>query len=87
LERFLYRHADQVVVNSPGFIQHVEARGARQVSLVPNGSDPEMFDPGLMGLPIFVKFGLEGCFVVLYAGAHGMSNDLDVVWMLPNICG
>jgi hypothetical protein len=29
LERFLYRHADWVVVNSPGFVDHVRRRGAR----------------------------------------------------------
>lgn len=79
LERFLYRHADQVVVNSPGFIQHVTERGAQHVALVPNGADPEMFDPESDGLKFRRKFGLEGCFVVLYAGAHGLSNDLGVV--------
>jgi len=79
LERFLYRHADQVVVNSPGFIQHVHARGASHVALVPNGADPEMFDPKAEGKHFRRKFGLEDRFVVLYAGAHGMSNDLDVV--------
>ncbi|MFU8825877.1 MAG: glycosyltransferase family 4 protein [Brevefilum sp.] len=79
LERFLYRHADQVVVNSPGFIQHISERGAQKVSLVPNGADPDMFDPFASGEVFRKKFGLEACFVVLYAGAHGMSNDLDVV--------
>lgn len=79
LERFLYRSADCVVVNSPGFIEHVHARGAKRVSLVPNGADPEMFDPESRGEQFRKRFGFEGCFVVLYAGAHGMSNDLDVV--------
>lgn len=79
LERFLYRHADQVLVNSPGFIQHVGERGARDVTLVPNGADPDMFDPESNGVVFRKKIGLEDCFVVLYAGAHGMSNDLDVV--------
>ena len=45
LERFLYRHADRVMINSPGFEHHVRQRGARQVELVPNGADPAMFDP------------------------------------------
>jgi glycosyltransferase involved in cell wall biosynthesis len=79
LESFLYRHADRVVVNSPGFIQHVEERGARQVALVPNGADPDMFDPSAKGNQFREEHGLEDCFVVLYAGAHGLSNDLDVV--------
>src|SRR5271157_3327097 len=57
LERFLYRRADRVMVNSPGFIAHVESvvlsgghstkskgRGARRVELIPNGADSSMFD-------------------------------------------
>ncbi|MDD5371594.1 MAG: glycosyltransferase family 4 protein, partial [Anaerolineaceae bacterium] len=40
LERFLYKHADRVVVNSPGYIQHVVQRGTRWVELLPNGADP-----------------------------------------------
>jgi glycosyltransferase involved in cell wall biosynthesis len=79
LERFLYRHADQVVVNSPGFIAHVKQRGARQVALVPNGSDTDMFDPMAEGSSFRQAHGLEGKYVALYAGAHGLSNDLGVV--------
>jgi glycosyltransferase involved in cell wall biosynthesis len=79
LEQFLYKHADQVIVNSPGFIEHVQARGARRVSLIPNGADPDMFDPGSDGQSFRDKYGLDHNFVVLYAGAHGLSNDLDVV--------
>jgi len=92
LERFLYRHAERVMVNSPGFIQHVKEGGARQVTLVPNGSDVDMFDPQADGLEFRREHGLEGKFVALYAGAHGMSNDLEVVleaafllWESPEI--
>jgi glycosyltransferase involved in cell wall biosynthesis len=79
LERFLYRRADRVVVNSPGFVAHVERRGARKVDLVPNGSDVQMFDPSDRGAEFRLAHALEGKYVALYAGAHGMSNDLDVV--------
>ncbi len=79
LERFLYRHADRVMVNSPGYVAHVTGRGARQVELVPNGADPEMFDPADAGAAFRSANHLENKFVVLYAGAHGMSNDLGVV--------
>ena len=78
LEAFLYRHADRVMVNSPGFIDHVRTHGARQVSLIPNGADPSMFDPGANGDTFRTAHGLEGKFIILYAGAHGMSNDLGV---------
>lgn len=79
LERFLYRRADRLVVNSPGFIQHVTSRGARRVHLVPNGADTGMFDPNQAGATFRARNGLEGKFVVLYAGAHGVSNDLGVI--------
>jgi glycosyltransferase involved in cell wall biosynthesis len=79
LERFLYRRAKRVVVNSPGFISHVQTRGAKWVELVPNGADPQMFDPTLSGESFRRRYGLDQSFVVLYAGAHGLSNDLGVV--------
>src|SRR3990170_1992371 len=47
LERFLYRRADHLIVNSPGFIPHLRYRGVAdsKITLVPNGVDPAMFDP------------------------------------------
>jgi glycosyltransferase involved in cell wall biosynthesis len=79
LERFLYRKADRIVVNSPGYIGHVQERGGRFVELVPNGVDVSMFDPSLDGAVYRRTWGLEGNFIALYAGAHGMSNDLGVL--------
>ncbi len=79
LERFLYRRADCVMVNSPGFLRHVSERGARRVELVPNGADTRMFDPAGQGLAFRRANGLEETFTILYAGAHGLSNDLGIV--------
>ena len=79
LERFLYHHADQVIVNSPGFIDHVRTLGAKKVELIPNGADPEMFHPSDKGEDFRRSNKLEDKFVALYAGAHGMSNDLEVI--------
>jgi len=79
LERFLYRRADRIMVNSPGFVEHVTARGAPSVTLIPNGADPSMFDPNDDGKEFRRAHGLGNKFVALYAGAHGMSNDLGVV--------
>jgi glycosyltransferase involved in cell wall biosynthesis len=79
LERFLYRHADQVVVNSPGFIEHVRARGARNIDLVPNGAEVDMFDPVATGELFRQRYGLQNKFIAMYAGAHGLSNDLSTV--------
>ncbi len=79
LEGFLYRRADALVVNSPGFMDHVQRRGASRVHLVPNGVDVEMFHPAEQGQAFRQALRLEGRFVVLYAGAHGISNDLGIV--------
>lgn len=79
LERFLYSRADQVMVNSPGYVEHVSSRGAQRVELIPNGADPGMFHPLDMGSQFRASNHLQNRFVVLYAGAHGISNDLEVV--------
>lgn len=79
LESFLYQNADQMMVNSPGFIDHVQSRGARQVVLIPNGADPRMFDPAANGHAFRQAHQLGDQFIVLYAGAHGMSNDLGII--------
>jgi glycosyltransferase involved in cell wall biosynthesis len=79
LEGFLYRKADALVVNSPGFIEHVQRRGASQVQLIPNGVAVEMFRPAEQGRAFRQAHRLAQCFVVLYAGAHGLSNDLGIV--------
>ncbi len=78
LERFLYRHADRMMVNSPAYVDHVLGRGAKRVDLVPNGADPGMFDPADTGEAFRAAHHLHDKFVVMYAGAHGMSNDLGV---------
>ena len=79
LEKFLYRRADQVIVNSPGFLDHVKGMGAQHVELIPNGVNPDMFDPDNQSLELRRNHQLSDSFVALYAGAHGMSNDLGVV--------
>ncbi len=84
LERFLYSHADRIIVNSPGFIQHVTSRGAWRVDLIANGADPAMFTPEARGTTFRSEFNLGDKFVVLYAGAHGLSNDLGIVLQAAN---
>ncbi|MGD0807173.1 MAG: glycosyltransferase family 4 protein [Anaerolineales bacterium] len=81
MERFLYRHADCLVVNSPGFIDHLMAHGAapEKIHLVRNGVDPAMFDPASKGSGFRAKNILQGKFIALYAGAHGVSNDLEIL--------
>ena len=67
------------MVNSPGFVTHIKNLGARQVELIPNGADPAMFNPANRGVEFRKSHRLGDKFIALYAGAHGMSNDLEVV--------
>jgi len=78
------------MVNSPGFIEHVKGvalrpkgvskgRGAQRVELIPNGADPSMFDPKEDAAEFRRANHLDDKFVVMYAGAHGISNDLGIV--------
>lgn len=78
LERFLYKKADVLIANSPGFVSHIHERSGRMAELVPNGADETMFDPEADGAAFRQRHGLQGKFLVLYAGAHGLSNDLGV---------
>lgn len=81
LARWMYRQAAAIVINSPGFRDHLLAAGipAERIHLVPNGVDTRMFNPDADPGPTRTRLGWTGRFVVLYSGAHGMANDLDTV--------
>ena len=79
MERFLYRHADNIVVNSPGFRQHVLDHGGQSVETVANAVDAAMFLRETDVALYRREHQLEGKFVITYAGAHGVSNDLELL--------
>ena len=78
LERFLYNHADRIIVNSPGFIPYIRDICGKTPDLVPNGADEHMFE-GADGTAFREEHGLGDDFVVMYSGAHGPANDLETV--------
>ncbi len=81
LKRFLYGRARRVVINSPGFLPFLRRYGvpAEKIRVVPNGVDVEQFDPAVRGGALRAAWNAEGRFVVLYAGALGPANGLEVV--------
>jgi glycosyltransferase involved in cell wall biosynthesis len=81
VESFLYRHADHLLVNSPAYRGYLVEKGVPggKISFIANGVDPKMFDPAERGLAFRRQHGLERSFVVTYAGALGMANDIDVL--------
>ncbi len=81
LEGFLYARAAHIVVNSPAYVDYLVKKGVPpdKISLLPNGVDPGMFDPSSNGNGIRKRLKLDGKFIVVYAGAIGPANDLDIL--------
>jgi len=81
LESFLYARATHLLVNSPAYRDYLVARGVpgEKVTLIPNGVDPTMFDPEARGESVRRELDLGTDFVVTYAGALGLANDIGTV--------
>jgi glycosyltransferase involved in cell wall biosynthesis len=79
LERLLYKSADRLLVNSPGFIQHVQDVSGRTPTLIANGTDASQFSPERNGGQFREQWRASDRFVALYAGAHGTANNLETV--------
>jgi glycosyltransferase involved in cell wall biosynthesis len=82
LEAFLYARASHILVNSPAYRDYLlrdKGQPGSKVTLIANGVDASQFDPDDTGASVREEYGLAGRFVVTYAGAMGMANDLDVL--------
>jgi len=81
LELALYRRAIRVVTVTEAFRCNLIERGieADKVYTIPNGADTEFWRPRPVPGELKKRLGLEGCFVVLYIGAHGISHALGRV--------
>ncbi|HJQ22302.1 MAG TPA: sugar transferase [Blastocatellia bacterium] len=81
LERFLYARATHLLVNSPAYRDYLVSRGVPpdKITLIANGTDPTMFDPEASGASVREAFGLRDQFIVTYAGALGLANDIEVI--------
>lgn len=80
-ERFLYARASHFLVNSPAYRDYLIDMGmpAAKVTLIPNGVDVGMFPPDLNGAAFRQAWGLDNRFVVTYAGALGLANDIPTL--------
>jgi glycosyltransferase involved in cell wall biosynthesis len=81
MERFLYKSAAHITVHSPGNREHAISKGASpgKVTVMPNWVDTDFLAPGPKNNELRKKLGLEGKFVVSFAGVIGYSQDLDTV--------
>jgi glycosyltransferase involved in cell wall biosynthesis len=91
LETALYHAADRIVVVSPAFRDHIEARGVspERIVVLPNGIVPEEFgtDPSAPEVDeLRAELGLEDRFIVSYVGTVGMAHGLEVVVEAARLC-
>ncbi len=79
--RFLYARATHIIVNSPAYRDHLISIGVSEnkISLIPNGVDIGMFPMNSNGKLVRADLGLNGQFVVTYAGAIGLANDIPLI--------
>lgn len=78
--QFCYRRARRVVAVTQGIIDGLRAVGVpeRKIDLIPNGANVEQFQPvPAAAAALRARLGLDGKFVVLYAGIHGLAQGVE----------
>ena len=80
LEWAAYRGADACIGLSPGIMAGIRRRAprGRAITLIPNGSDLDLFHPRLRA-PLTLPGLAPGDFVAGFTGAHGPANGLDAL--------
>jgi len=78
VEEFLYRRSRTIVTVTKGFVEHISPRcgDASKLSLIPNGTITELFNPGRTDPSLREKLGLDGKFVCCFAGNMGIAQGL-----------
>jgi len=81
IENLLYKKADLIIVNSPGFLPFILSSISKdKVILIPNGVNTEDFDDAIeKDRELEYKLGISGKFVIMYAGNLGVANDIDTI--------
>lgn len=80
LERFVYRRAFCVNAVTEGIRKSlIEDKGVApaKVTLLPNGVDPEIYQPQPPDEALREQLGLRGKKIILYAGTHGYAHGLE----------
>jgi hypothetical protein len=81
LEMALYRSAQSIITVTRAFRNNLTLRGIspEKVFVVPNGADVEFWKPLSKPQRLLNQLGLQNKTVVLYIGAHGISQALSKV--------
>lgn len=89
IERAMYRKCDRLVTVGEGYLERLAEKGVprEKMSIVMNGTDLAVYQPGEKNAELLKKYGLEGKFVVSYIGTVGMACGLEVVLEAAEILG
>lgn len=85
---WVYRKADQLVVLSPGFKNHLMSRGVppEKIQMIYNWCNESDMQRSVLPASMGEGTNDAGKFVVLYAGAMGSVQGLDAVLDCAEIC-
>ena len=77
----IYSAANHIVALSPGMKEGIIRSGVPEklVTMIPNGSDLDLFRPDLDGSACRHRLGLDNRFAAIYFGALGHANGLEYV--------
>jgi glycosyltransferase involved in cell wall biosynthesis len=77
----IYTAANHIVALSPGMKEGIVRTGVAEerVTVIPNGSDLDLFRPDLDGTDWRNRLGLGKRFAAIYFGAMGLANGLEYV--------
>lgn len=84
IAKFLYTHADHIVVVTDAFRDHLVKHWhvpPQKISVVENGVETDLFAPSPVevGASLRRHLGAEGKFLVCYAGTMGMAHGLETL--------
>ena len=81
LEKTIYKNCTSIVALSPGQAEGIRKVLAedKDVMVIPNSCDTEMFRPGINGEAIRKEHGWDDKLVLLHFGAMGRANGLGFV--------
>ncbi|NPA77117.1 MAG: glycosyltransferase family 4 protein [Candidatus Diapherotrites archaeon] len=74
IERSLYRQSSRIITLLPGAGEHISQKGGdiERIVWIPNGVDLRLLPPPSPPQE-------DGVLTLMYAGAHGLANNLDVI--------
>ena len=76
-EKILYKFSDKIIVNSPGFVTHIQKHvPSKKIAIIPNGVITKDFEIQ-EETSFFRDHGVKEKFIAIYIGNLGIANDIE----------